>query len=678
MRQLSIQGLIGLIVMFLMAACATVPPPTIQQAPTPTEPPTATPSPQPTAPPTATPQPAAQDESDFAGRWTGTLDVQGTELDVTVNLVADGDGLAGTIDVPAQGATGVELDNVRAEGNQLSFELSAGSNVAAFSGERTADDTIVGELEQAGVQMALTLERGAAEAAAEPTEPVPYEVEDVTFENGDVTLAGTLTLPDRQGPHPAVVLISGSGPQNRDEEIASIPDYEPFQVIADHLTRHGIAVLRYDDRGVGESTGNHWTATSADFAADAEAGLAFLRRRAEIDPEQVGLLGHSEGGIIAPMIAARNPNVAFIISLAGTAVPGYDVLLVQNERILRASGATEQEVEAGIAEARRSMDLNLAGDWEALEDLAYETGRRELEALSEEERQALGDADTYLENQIRQAMPFWRTWMHFFLTHDPAADWAEVEVPVLALFGELDTQVDVGQNKPALEAALDEAGNDDATVVVFPDANHLFLAADTGGPDEYAELDKAFVPGFLDTISDWLLARVDAAAEQDATLSRDEKWQANLDFLVRALPQYHIDPFFKVSQESFEEAAAKLRSQIPDLTDEEVVVRLSQLVAMLGDEHTALSWTGEQPSLYFPINFQVFSDGIYVVATTPDYADALSNRLVSIAGTEAEAVMDRLASIIPHTNEQWVNVQAMARINSVDLLLGLKVIPQTL
>ncbi len=338
-------------------------------------------------------------------------------------------------------------------------------------------------------------------------QPTDYRAEAVTFVNGDITLAGTLTLPNGAGPHPAVILISGSGQQDRDETIPLVPGYKPFWLIADQLTRQGIAVLRYDDRGVGQSTGDPTTATSADFAQDTEAGLNYLLTHPAINPKQIGLLGHSEGALIAAMIAARDPNVAFVISMAGPAVRGYDLLLVQTERILRSTAMNEEEVTTALAEQRQALDLTVAGEWEALEALLLEVGHRQVENLPATQKEALGDVDAYLEQQVSLSIVSMQGWMRYFLTHNPSDDWVQVAVPVLTLFGGLDTQVDQAQNLPAMQAAL--ADNPDVTVKLFDEANHLFQQAVTGSPEEYATLPAEFVPGFLDTIAEWLLARVD-------------------------------------------------------------------------------------------------------------------------------------------------------------------------
>lgn len=331
-----------------------------------------------------------------------------------------------------------------------------------------------------------------------------YVDQEVSIPNGSVTLAGTLSLPQGQAPFPAVILISGSGPQDRDEAIPQIGDYRPFRWIADYLGKAGFAVLRYDDRGTAKSSGDHGKATSADFATDAEAAFNYLLSRPEIDPKRVGLLGHSEGGMIAAMVAARNPRVAFVVSMAGTAVPGYDLLLVQLERVLKANNTPEAQVKQMMETQRKTLDFLRARDWKGLEAYMYPLVLEQLKALLEEQKKALGDLEAAARTETLKGVESVQGWMAFFVDYDPAQDWAKVRVPVLALFGGLDVQVDVNQNRPALEAALAKAGNKDLTVRVFASANHLFQDAKTGSPNEYAMLPMHFVPGFLETIGDWL------------------------------------------------------------------------------------------------------------------------------------------------------------------------------
>lgn len=353
----------------------------------------------------------------------------------------------------------------------------------------------------------------------EDVEDVPYVVEEVTFTNGDVTLAGTLTLPPTAGPHPAIILVSGSGPQNRDESLGGGIAIRPFRLLADALTRAGVAVLRYDDRGVGESTGVFSEATIADFASDAEAAIAWLLTRDDIDPERIGLLGHSEGGLVAAMLGARNDELDFIISLAGPGVNGRDVLLLQNQRLLEAEGATTEEIDTQVAFVEEL--ISVLDNPEAMETLVYEHTLAQLQALPEEERAPLGDLEVYARSAAEQASSqYGDEWFASFLTYDPAPDWARTTVPVLAIFGGKDVQVDAAQNAPPLAEALAQAGNEDFAVVVLPDANHLFQAAESGGLSEYGTLPAEFTPDFTPTILDWLslhLAPADAAEATPAT-----------------------------------------------------------------------------------------------------------------------------------------------------------------
>lgn len=351
------------------------------------------------------------------------------------------------------------------------------------------------------------------EATPEPGS-LPYTEEEVTFENGDVTLAGTLTLPEGAGPHPAILLVTGSGPQDRDESLAPVSTLRPFRLIADHLAREGIAVLRYDDRGVGRSTGVFEESGLDDFVADAAAGIDYLMARAEINAAQVGILGHSEGGMVASQLGARDAGLAFIVTLAGPAVNGRDVLMLQNERIMRVAGATDEQITGQLAFLDAAIALMDAEDWDALETLLRETIVLQYGQLSPAQQAAIGDIEAQVELVTQAQMESFRAgWFASFINYDPQPDWAQVDVPVLAVYGSLDVQVDAEQNAPALEATLAEAGNEDVTIIVYPDANHLFQAARTGSLQEYGALAPAFVPELLPDVSAWLLERVTPARE---------------------------------------------------------------------------------------------------------------------------------------------------------------------
>lgn len=458
---------------------------------------------------TPTAEPASAETPDVAGQWQGKIVLPGAALEIIVALAEQEGAWSGTIDVPAQGAAGIPLHDITVDGNAIHFEMLDGAQLATFDGQVQPDGSISGAFSQMGVAGSFELARPQAPAAAEP---LPYLEEDVTFQNEDVTLAGTLTLPQGDGPFPALILLSGSGQQDRDESLPIVPGYKPFREIADTLTRQGIAVLRYDDRGVGGSTGDPASTTSADFADDAEAALRYLQGRDDIDGEQVGMLGHSEGGMLAAMVAARNPDVAFVISMAGTAVDGYQTLLKQIERLALASGASQAAADAAVAQQQLILNLALDQNWADLEAELIAIAQNQAAALTDEQKAALGgDVDALISQQIASQLQIFQSpWYQFFLAHNPADDLAKVGAPVLGIFGGKDTQVDAGQNSAALQAALDKAGNSDVTIQVLPAANHLFQEATTGGVDEYATLPPQLMPEFLDIVSEWLLARVQA------------------------------------------------------------------------------------------------------------------------------------------------------------------------
>ncbi|MEZ4668058.1 MAG: alpha/beta fold hydrolase [Anaerolineae bacterium] len=340
---------------------------------------------------------------------------------------------------------------------------------------------------------------------------VPYQQEEVTVPNGDVTLAGTLTLPEGDGPHPAVVLVTGSGPQDRDESLAPAAAIKPFRLIADALTRAGIAVLRYDDRGIGKSTGDFASATTPDFASDASAAIQYLMTRSDINPKQIGVLGHSEGGEVAAMLGANDPHVAFIVSMAGPAVSGADVLLLQNKLIMQAGGAGDEQIQLQLDFLQQAFGLMEKGDTEAIQKLAEETARQQFDMLTDEQRKTAGSIEEAVANAQQGAASLMTPWFKYFVNYNPGEDWAKTTVPVLALFGGKDTQVDGGQNAPAMEAALKQAGNTDYSIVTLPDANHLFQSATSGAPSEYGTLKQEFTADFLPTVVDWVLKHVTVA-----------------------------------------------------------------------------------------------------------------------------------------------------------------------
>lgn len=431
--------------------------------------------------------------SDIDGAWMGTLDLGAAKLRVVFHIVNTEDGLTATMDSPDQNVKGMPTTSVTRDGATLKIEAKNIDGI--FEGKIAADlSSIDGTFTQMGASHPLVLKRVKDQAELElkrpqvPTKPYPYREEEVTYRNSvqDVTLAATLTIPPGKGPFPGVVLITGSGPQDRDEGLMG---HKPFLILSDYLTRHGIAVLRADDRGTGKSTGNFGTATTADFATDTEAGINFLKTRPEVDPHKIGLIGHSEGGIIAPMIAARNKDAAFIVMMAGTGVPGDQVIAAQSEAIEIANGKTPEEAKKDTEKDREIIAL-------------VET-EKDPAVLERKVREKL--AGTVAEAQIgveiqRATSP----WARYFLTYDPATALRKVTCPVLVLNGSLDKQVLPDQNLPPIRKALQEAGNKHFEIDELQGLNHLFQTAKTGSPMEYAQIEETMSPVALEKIATWI------------------------------------------------------------------------------------------------------------------------------------------------------------------------------
>jgi hypothetical protein len=447
----------------------------------------------------------------ITGDWYGTLEVSGMKLRLIFHIEKSADGYRATMDSPDQGANGIPVQKVSLDEQQV--EISLANLGINYSGELIGEGTkIAGTFQQGGASIPLELERESQEKTEvkrpqEPRPPFPYRAEEVSYENekaAGVTLAGTLTLPEGEGPFPAVILISGSGPQDRNEELLG---HKPFLVIADHFTRQGIAVLRFDDRGVGGSTGDFGAATSADFATDVQAGIDFLKKRPEIATEHIGLVGHSEGGLIAPMVAANDPAVDFIVMMAGPGVSGTEILLLQQELLARAEGAGEKEIERTRKVSKRMFkDLKNSQNLEQTKEDMIRYVKEELENLPEKDKAGLGDLDQLARQRVNVlASP----WFRYFLTYDPQESLKKVNCPVLAINGEKDLQVDAEQNIPAIEKALKAGGNQEVTTKVLPGLNHLFQHSETGRSSEYGQLEETCAPEALELMTEWIKSVVD-------------------------------------------------------------------------------------------------------------------------------------------------------------------------
>ena len=429
----------------------------------------------------------------LAGEWNGTLSAGGAKLRLALHIKDAGPGaFTATLDSLDQGAMGLPVDSLMlSEGGAVRFEVKAVRG--AYKGTVNESMTeISGTWSQGPGNLPLTWKRGAARAPARPQEPkppYPYDSTDVTFENAGagVTLAGTLTRPRGGAKAPAVILISGSGPQDRNE---ALMNHKPFLVLADHLTRAGIAVLRYDDRGTAKSTGDFAASTTEDFAADARAALAFLRKQPGIDSDRVGVLGHSEGAMAGPMVAAGNPDVAFVVMLAGPGVIGEQMLYQQNDALGRSAGMPQEGIDAN-----RRLQEKIFAVVKAEAD--PEVRRKKLDELLA----SAGLPDGARKAQVEAAGS---AWLRYLLQYDPAVVLRKVKQPVLAINGALDTQVVAEQNLPAVEAALKEGGNEKVTAKRMPGLNHLLQKATTGSVGEYREIEETMSPEALNLISGWM------------------------------------------------------------------------------------------------------------------------------------------------------------------------------
>ena len=436
----------------------------------------------------------AQSPDAMVGAWQGQLDAGSTQLRVVFHIEQEADSLTATMDSPDQGATDIPVESVRVKHDTLTLDVPSinGRYVGALAG----DKTIEGEWTQAGQSFPLTLtpaDESTAEAPARPQHPeppYPYAEEEVRFPNvdDDITLAGTFTAPEGDGPHPAVVLVSGSGPQDRNSELMG---HRLFHVLADHLTRQGIAVLRYDERGVGESSGPAFPASTTEaYARDAAAAARFLKERPEVNPERVGLIGLSEGGLVGPMVHAQHESLAFLVLMAGPAVPGRDIIIEQQALMAAAQGAEVSAVDSMRRTQQRMFDaVQSASDSAAVADT--------LRTLFD----AQGVPEAQREAQIERLTT---PWFGFFLNYDPQPVLTQLDIPVLALFGSKDLQVPPEQNAEIMRSALEESPSPNATVEVLDGLNHLFQPAETGHPSEYGQIETTMAPEALERVSGWI------------------------------------------------------------------------------------------------------------------------------------------------------------------------------
>lgn len=475
-------------------------------------------------PQTVTPKAAetnnTEKQKDIAGNWLGTLNAGGVGLRLGLKVTRAADGtLSAKFDSIDQGGFDLPVDLITQDASVVKFEMKQPG--ISYEGTLNAQaDEISGNFKQGGGTLPLVFKRNtqtenvAAEARKQdPVKPYPYQEEEVTYENKPdaVKLAGTLTIPRAAAGEtaaktfPAVILITGSGAQDRNSTILG---HRPFLVIADYLTRRGIAVLRVDDRGVGGSSTGAKPGTSADYARDVLAGIEYLKNRLEVDPRRIGLIGHSEGGMIAPLVASQSKDVAFIVMLAGSGQTGEGLLYSQTALLYKANGAPAEYAKQEIDWVRKvyavikvQPDNKLAAE-QIRAVLAAEAADIEKSSAASEQQKHFAAWRAEMEKQIPVVTS---RWFRYFVAYDPRPILEKVQIPVLALNGENDLQVAPQENLTLIEAALKAGGNKNYTIKSLPQLNHLFQTSQTGLPGEYSTIEETIAPQVLEMIGDWIL-----------------------------------------------------------------------------------------------------------------------------------------------------------------------------
>lgn len=438
------------------------------------------------------------------GTWNGQLNIQGNALRIVVHLTPTDQGWTATMDSPDQGAEGIPVDKTSFENDSLKFEIAALQ--LKYSGQLSKDGgTIKGTFNQGGMELPLDFQRAPLEKTviSRPQDPTdfPYYQEEVTFNNkqAGIQLAGTLTLPQNQKPKAIAILVSGSGPQNRDEELFN---HRPFLVLADYLTRNGIGVLRYDDRGVGNSGGDFKTATTLDFSGDAEAAFTYLSNRPDTKGARIGIIGHSEGGIIAPIVAARNANLDFIVLLAGPGMPSDELLHLQSKLISATSDAPAEIVELNQQVLKKCYEYLIAHPKQDLNTTKDAVKSILAEGLKQFPPEVLDEIEDFDAKVEQEAATITTPWFVQFIGLKPTQYLEQVKCPVLALNGALDLQVPPKENLSGIKKALDH--NKQVKTVELEGLNHLFQKAQTGSPAEYGTIEETFNEVPMEIMASWI------------------------------------------------------------------------------------------------------------------------------------------------------------------------------
>lgn len=445
--------------------------------------------------------------------WKGTLKAAGKTFDFQFRVFEDGEGTHfAKLDSFSESLFGIPCE---IEHNEEGILVTIPSTRAKYSGTLSDDGQIIeGNWLQSGGKFPLELERIPLDATRStelkrpqtPQPPFDYDVEDFLVKvhdvdpkyEADVELAGTLTSPHGDGPFPTLILISGSGPQDRDE---TIYEHKPFLVIADYFAQKGYAVIRFDDRGVAKSKGSFATATSADFANDVEALFLWAKTCPKVDSKKIVLVGHSEGGLIAPMVASRQKEIAGVIMLAGPGVSGDRIILNQSRKISKVAGMPDAILD--MQENMLTMLLKHLNSGAEVDDDLKESIQAAFSELTDQQREKF-QLDGVAEATIAKLNS---PWMRFFINYDPKESLSKTACPILSIIGENDLQVEKELNFPAIEAAVKSGDNQDFVQITLPKLNHLFQRSDTGAPGNYIKIEQTLDASLLNAMSEWLETR---------------------------------------------------------------------------------------------------------------------------------------------------------------------------
>lgn len=442
----------------------------------------------------------------ISGDWSGKAKRGEKEITFIFNIKQKDGKYSAIMNVPTFRVSGIKPTATTFTNGKLTIDGSnlGMSYIADYNSELQQFE---GTYKEGGIEMTLNLKKGAVEIEdqrrpQEPIKPYPYYEEEVVFQNkeANITLAGTLTLPSKNGTFPVAILISGSGPQDRDETFMG---HKPFLVLADHLTKQGIGVLRFDDRGQGESTGDFGSATTEDFSKDVLSAIAYLKTRNNIDKKYIGLIGHSEGGIIAPLAANQTKDVSFMVLLASTGISGTELSVMQSKTLREFPVKDEEAYEENTRKAIAIVTSNKSESEIKAELTAHYNDflRPILSGLNVPEK----NINTFITSQVNTSI---KPWSRYFLQYNPADEIEKLQIPVLSLNGSKDTQVNAQINQNGIREALIKGGNKDYKILELENLNHFFQECETGKMDEYRKIEQTFSPIALKEVSSWVLEHI--------------------------------------------------------------------------------------------------------------------------------------------------------------------------